>query len=141
MPNNHKEYDEEPVAYCSRCYSLKIKHEETTDTDCCMDCGCTEVQEADITEWERLYERRYGHKYAEKSEDPRRSKYFRMSVSSLRSEMFHGRLLPWVVKRLYPQFPKNLSRFDTVLLLFERLVKDNRMDDLRYLLYENDNNK
>ena len=31
-------YDDEPVVYCSRCYSLKIKYEEAIDSDCCMEC-------------------------------------------------------------------------------------------------------
>lgn len=136
MPNNHKDYDDEPVTYCPRCYSLKIKHEDITDTDCCMDCGCTEVKETDINTWERMYTRRYGHKYAEKSNDPKESIYFKMSISKLKTKLYQGNMLPYVIRKLYPRFPQGLSRFDSILLLFDKLGKDNRIDDLRYLLYD-----
>ena len=65
--NNIEDYNTEPVTYCARCYSLKIKHEDALDADYCGECGSTDTAEASIEEWERLFERRYGHKYAEKS--------------------------------------------------------------------------
>lgn len=137
MPNNHKDYDEEPVTYCSRCYSLKIAHEDVTDTDCCMNCGCTEVKETDITTWERMYTRRYGHKFTEKSNDPKDSMYFKMSISKLKDEVYKSKSFLYLIRKLYPKFPQGLGKADMVILLFDKLSKDNRIDDLRYLLYEN----
>lgn len=135
MPDT-KNYDEEPVTYCSRCYSLKIKHEDVTDSDVCMDCGCTETKTTDISTWEKLYERRYGHKYIEKNNDPRESIYFKVPIARLKTKLYQSRILPYVVKRLYSNFPQGLSRSETVILLFDRLSQDNRMDDLRYMLYD-----
>lgn len=137
MPNNHKDYDEEPVTYCPKCYSLKIEHEDITNTDCCMNCGCTEVKETDITTWERMYTRRYGHKFTEKSNDPKDSMYFKMSISKLKDEVYKSKPFLYLIRKLYPKFPQGLGKADMVILLFDKLSKDNRIDDLRYLLYEN----
>lgn len=135
MPN-HKDYDDEPVMYCAKCYSLKIRHEEQTDTDYCMDCGSTEVRTASIDEWERLFQGRYGHKFIEKSTDPKRSLFFTMSIKTLKQRLYNSNNLRYIVQRLYPHFPMKYAKGDLVLMLFDRLYKDNRIDDLRCLLYD-----
>ena len=133
------EYDSEPVVYCSKCFSLKIRYEEAIDSDCCMECGCPDVVEAPIEEWERLYEKRYGHKYAEKSNDPRKSLVFKLSIKELKEKVYNG---PWqkITKALYPHFPEWMGRKDSVLLLFDKLIRDKRLDDLKMLLFKKDNN-
>ena len=65
------DYDSEPVKYCARCYSLKIKYEDALDSECCAECGSTDIQEAPIEEWEKKYERRYNRKFIQKTEDPK----------------------------------------------------------------------
>lgn len=55
--NKNINYDDEPVEYCSRCYSLKIVHEDSIDADCCMECGSTDISSASIDTWEKLYEK------------------------------------------------------------------------------------
>ena len=71
MPDQNKmsDYDSEPVVYCAKCYSLRIKHEDIIDADCCMDCGCSDIRETDINNWEKMYERRYGKKFTKKGEN------------------------------------------------------------------------
>lgn len=61
--NVHKEYNEEPVVYCTQCLSLKIRNVD--DMSYCDQCGCTELEEANIFEWEKLYEQKYNEKYLE----------------------------------------------------------------------------
>ena len=46
------------------------------------------------------------------------------------------KLLKTVIYKLYPKFPEGLSREEEILVLFDRLCKDNRMDELRTILYE-----
>lgn len=71
----HSEYNEEPVLYCSQCLSLKIR--DTDNIEYCDQCGCTELEEANIFDWQRLYEERYGEKYLEiKRNGERRKKTF-----------------------------------------------------------------
>lgn len=129
-----KDYDSEPVEYCARCFSLKIRHEDAIDSDCCMECGSTETATTDIGTWERMYEARYGHKYIRKTRDFRDSLYFRMTVSKLKMVLYESSILDKIIYRLYPKFPKGLSREEKVILLFDRLSQDNRIDDLRYQL-------
>ena len=135
MPDNQINYDSEPVEYCSRCYSLKIKHEEAIDADYCTECGSTEVSTTSIENWEQMFEKRYGYKYVERNNDPRCSIYFKMPIDRLKAKVFRSRNLFRILHKLYPSFPDGLSREDAVILLFDKLSKDNRMDDLRLCLY------
>lgn len=134
MSDENINYDEEPVVYCTKCYSLKIKYEETIDSDCCMDCGSTETAETSIHQWEELYKQRYGHKYIEKG-NPRNSLYFTMPLKKLRDLVYHCKLLPFIIKRFYPEMPKGLTKTEAINVLFNKLNKENQLDDLRYLLY------
>lgn len=141
MPDNHKIYDEEPVEYCTKCYSLKIKYEDAIDGDCCMDCGCTETATASIEDWERLYESRYGHKFVEKSDNPRTSLWFKMPLSKLKVAFYRSEHFYEILNRLYPRFPHGLSKTEMVILLFDKLCKDGRIDDLRYLMWKEERSK
>lgn len=130
------EYDQEPVVYCSKCYSLKIKHDDSIDSDYCEKCGCTDVQSASIYAWERMYEARYGHRYVVKNTDPRKSTIFQMSVEELKKKVFTHPLMDEIIKTLYPRFPGGLTDEERVIVLFDKLFKDSRLDDLRYLLLQ-----
>lgn len=59
--DSFNEYDNEPVVYCASCLSLKIRIMDGTDF--CDDCGCTEMKEDNIFNWEKEYESRYGKKF------------------------------------------------------------------------------
>lgn len=58
------DYNEEPVVYCSNCLSLKIR--DVDGVEYCDECGCTDTSEANIKDWENLYEQRYGNKFLNK---------------------------------------------------------------------------
>lgn len=135
MPDNINDYDSEPVEYCARCYSLKILHDDTTDTDICSVCGNTDMATTTIDKWERLYEGRYGHSFISKSNNPKDSIWFKMPVSELKTKLFYSKYLRAIIYDLYHSFPEGLSKSDSIILLFDKLSKDNRMDDLRYTLY------
>lgn len=132
----YDDYNSEPVEYCARCYSLKIKREDSIDADCCMDCGSTEMAFTDIRTWERLYANRYGHTFIQKGNGPRNSIYYKMTLGELKSLMFHSNYFYPVVYSLYPGFPKGLTKSEAVIVLFDKLSKDGRIDDLRNLLYK-----
>ena len=127
-------YDLEPVRFCARCYSLKIKYEEAINTDCCMECGSSDTMTASIEEWEKLYERRYGHKFVTKGNDPKKSPIFKLPMSKLKEKVFESPSWKTIIKTLYPRFPRKLDKAESVILLFDKLVRDNRMDDLKLLL-------
>ena len=130
-----KEYDEEPVRFCSKCYSLKIGYEEAIDSECCMECGCSDVSEATIEEWERLFEERYGHKYVKRNNDPKRTLLYSYPIDKLEDMIIASPQWKDVIKELYPHFPGGLRKIEAVVLLFDQLEKDNRMDDLRITMY------
>lgn len=125
------DYDSEPVRYCARCYSLKIKYEEAIDSECCADCGSSDILEAPIETWEEKYERRYGHKFIVKNDDPRDSPIYKMPLKKLKMKLYEHPKWTDVVKALYPHFPKGLNREESILLLFDKLTRDNRINDLR----------
>ena len=136
MSDNERQndYNAEPVVYCANCYSLKIQHDGQFDMDCCMDCGCSNTLQTDIDTWERLYENRYGKRFITKTGDIRRSPFYRMPLDILKREVCDS--LEWrdIIRQLYPSFPRGFSKADSVILLFDKLSKDNRMDDLRMVL-------
>lgn len=54
------EYDDEPVLYCKRCLSLKIKSTDGDENnDYCADCGSTIIHKAPLEAWDMLYQRMY----------------------------------------------------------------------------------
>lgn len=136
MPKQNIDYDAEPVEYCLKCYSLKIKHEDSLDIDCCCNCGSTEIGETDIDTWEKLYQKRYGHKYVEKPNSAKDSIFFKMSISELKDLVYHHNAFRAIIYTLYPNFPKGFSKVEMILLLFDKLSKDNKIKDLRYLLFD-----
>jgi hypothetical protein len=143
MPDqkDYSDYDSEPVVCCVKCFSLKIKYEEAIDSDCCMECGSTDVVEMDISEWEKNYEKRYGKRFIVKSNDPKKSPIFNMPISKLKDTVYNSPEWKKIIHTLYPFFPKGVSRADSIIFLFDRLVRDNRLDDLKLLLWENNKNK
>lgn len=136
MQDKTKDYDAEPVEYCAKCYSLRIIHDENTDTDCCSICGSTDIATTTIDRWERLYEGRYGHKFVEVSQDPRKSLYFKMPLSELKTKLYNSKYIWSILYSLYPFFPKGLSKSESIIVLFDKLSKDNKLDDLRYMMYD-----
>lgn len=66
MSNTKQQYNEEPVFYCNHCLSLKVRHVVgMEDSEYCDECGSTDIAQASIEEWEKLYEKKYGHKLLE----------------------------------------------------------------------------
>lgn len=128
---NYKKYEEEPVTYCARCYSLKIKYEESIGMDCCSDCGCTDFKTSSFEEWEKLFEERYGHRFVESTKDIRKSPIFQLTYSQLKNKVIQSPSWRKICKSLYPAFPRGFSKADSIILLFEKLCQDNRLDDLR----------
>lgn len=132
--NGYSEYDLEPVKYCSNCYSLKIKYEEIIDAECCGECGCSDIVTSSISEWEEKYEKRYGHKFTCKSGNPQKHPIYKLPIRELKKRVFQSSLWQNICRKLYPKFPVRLNRADGVMWLFDRLIKDNRINDLKLLL-------
>lgn len=57
-------YNAEPVYYCAKCLSLRIRDiSGIPDTDYCDSCGCTNIQQTQIEEWEVMFKNKYGFEY------------------------------------------------------------------------------
>jgi hypothetical protein len=41
-----------------------------------------------------------------------------------------------IIHSLYPRFPRGLGKADAIIMLFNFLIRDNRLDDLRLTLLE-----
>ena len=59
--HNHDEYNSEPVIYCSKCLSIRIR--DIDGTNYCDKCGCTDLEEANIFDWEKMYAERYSRNF------------------------------------------------------------------------------
>lgn len=129
-----EKYNDEPVLYCPRCYSLNIQYEDAIGSDCCGECGCSDIEQTSIFVWEKMYIKRYGHPFCTQKKNVRNTPIFRCSISDLKKMVFKSPLYKEIIHKIYPSFPKEFSKWDTVLLFFDRLVKDHKMDELRFLL-------
>lgn len=138
---NIKEMEPDTVDFCSRCYSLKIKYEDSIGMDCCEDCGCTDFKTATFDEWEKLYKERYGHKFVESKGDIKKSPIFQMSNDKLKMKVSNDPSWREICRAIYPTFPNWLSKADSIILLFAKLYQENRLDDLRMELTNRSNNK
>lgn len=101
-----------------------------------MKCGCSEIEEANIKDWEKLYERRYGHKFAERNPNALRVKVYGLTMGELK-QMFHES--PYrqdILYLMYPSFPRYLTKVESTILFFDRICKDGRLNELRNLLIE-----
>ena len=130
------DYNAEPVKFCAKCYSLKVKYEEATDSDYCDDCGCTDILEAPFEVWEYKYENRYKHKFAEKNEDPKKSFIFSLSVEKLKQKVYDSPNWREIIKSLFPKFPGGYSKADSIILFFDTVIKQNRIEELKLLLFK-----
>lgn len=62
FPKEH--YNKIPVHYCADCLSLAVIRVAGTDDMCyCDECGCTNIEETSIEEWETLYKNKHGFAY------------------------------------------------------------------------------
>jgi hypothetical protein len=59
-----QQYNDVPVIYCKQCLSLAVR--AFGESDYCDHCGSTDIAEAHISEWEKMYEEKYGVKYLNK---------------------------------------------------------------------------
>lgn len=133
-PLEIEDYNEEPIQYCKRCLSLKIKHEDAVASDYCGDCGCTDIQEASIYEWENLYRIKYKHDFIKKTDNYGHSIYYNMPIKKLKMKLYNSLNCEFIIKTLYPNFPKGLSKAESVIVFFDKLSKDHKIDTLRQLL-------
>ena len=61
IEKNPDDYNSVPVHYCSECMSLKIL--SVDGIDYCDKCGNTNIKEANIFEWEKMYAAKYAGNY------------------------------------------------------------------------------
>ena len=130
------DYDSEPVRYCARCYSLKVKYEEVLDSECCGECGSTDILEASVEEWECKYERRYGHKFTVKEDDPKKTFIFKLSLKELMRKVADSPKWKEIIKGIYPHFPGGYGKADSIVLFFDTLVRQNRLGELKLFLFK-----
>lgn len=141
MPVQNTDYNDEPVTYCSKCYSLNIRYEDSIGMDCCGECGCTDFLTSNYEEWEKKFKERYGHKYLEEKGDLKKSPIFQMTNKQLKQRLYSDPSWKAICKKLYPAFPIWLDKADSIILLFTKLYQDNRIEDLKMELINQDKNE
>ena len=141
MAKQKIDYEDEPVVYCARCYSLNIAYEDTIGMDCCGECGCTDFKSSKFETWDKMFTKRYGHKFLENLGDIKNSPIYQMSQEQLKSELYKRNDWKEICKALYPTFPEYLGKTDSIILLFAKLYEDKRMGDFKIELINRIRNK
>jgi len=132
---NHDEYDLEPVSYCPKCYSLKIGYVPgTDDMEYCMDCGCLDIVTANIYDWEKLYEDRYGHKYVVKRNKFEGHPFWNLSAKDLRRKVLESPYWKDIIHDVYPDWKYNGNIVDVVFLFIDTVIKDRFIPRLKKVM-------
>lgn len=132
---NHEEYDLEPVSYCPKCYSLKIGYVPGVEgMEYCMDCGCLDIASANIYDWEKLYEDRYGHKYVVKRNKDEGHPIWGLSMKDLRRRVLESPYYKDIIKEIYPNWKYYGNVVDTVFLFMDNVLKDKLVSKLKKIL-------
>lgn len=132
---NHDEYDLEPVSYCPKCYSLKIGYVPGAENmEYCMDCGCLDIALANIYDWERLYEERYGHKFVVKRNKDEGHPIWKLSAKDLRTKVLESPYYKDIIKGIYPDWKYDGHIVDVVFLFMDNIIKDGLLPKLKKLL-------
>lgn len=133
-------YDEEPVYYCKTCLSLSIKNEPVTDTDYCCECGSTDIGEAPIEVWEKMYEDKHHCKHLNAEQSVKNSYLWNLPYSKLMDIVFE--LPDWrdLILEIYPNFPRRYSKTESIMLFFDKISKENKLNFLKTLLIKKINN-
>ena len=133
--HSHNEYDLEPVSYCPKCYSLKIGYiPGVDDSDYCMECGCLDIVQGNIYDWEKLYEGRYGHKYVTIKKTIDRHPIWNLSVRDLRKKLLQSRCYMEIIREIYPDWRYFGTPVDVVFYFFDNIIKDRMMTRLRKIM-------
>ena len=132
----HEENDIESWGYCSVCLSPKIKFDDTVDSYYCADCGCTTLCESSFEEWEEKYKKRYKKAYLKIKKDITKSPIFKMTVTELMFKLSNYSNWKDVIKDIYGIVPVGLSKTDSIIVFFDKLIKDNKINDLKENLYK-----
>lgn len=130
----YEEQESEPWFYCATCLSPNIQHEDALDMDCCGNCGSADIVSSTFEEWEAAYISKYGHKYVQKTEDPRKTFIYNLSLEKLKTRVYKSDKWKEIIHSLYPSFPEGYSRADSVILFFDKLIGQGRLGELRMLL-------
>jgi hypothetical protein len=64
-------YNNEPITYCKTCLSIQIKtiefekgsDGEDRSVDYCIPCGNTDLTTSHVSEWDEMYEEKYGDSF------------------------------------------------------------------------------
>lgn len=59
-------YNDEPVFYCERCMSLRIRFVNgLSNSEYCDNCGSTEINQSNIEDWRQQFKDKYGYDHLE----------------------------------------------------------------------------
>ena len=59
-------YNDEPVFYCEKCMSLRIRFVNgLSNSEYCDNCGSTEINQSNIEDWRQQFKNKYGYDHLE----------------------------------------------------------------------------
>lgn len=132
---NNETINEEPWYYCANCLSPKVGYEDSVGADYCCDCGSTSIHEGIFENWEQQYLKRYKRKYVNQPRNIKNSPIYQMSFVELMKKVSDFPRWEDIIKAIYNTNISGLSKADSIVLFFDRLIRDNKLDELRELLY------
>ena len=59
-------YNDEPVFYCERCMSLRVRFVQSlSNSEYCDVCGSTDIEQTNIEDWRQQFKDKYGYDHLE----------------------------------------------------------------------------
>lgn len=69
MIYSREDFENDPVHYCVHDLSLNIRKLPGVDLEICGECGNSDFESTDITNWTKLYTEEYGEAFLDSEQD------------------------------------------------------------------------
>jgi hypothetical protein len=70
-----------------------------------------------------------------KLKNGKKSFVFSMPLEKLKTRVYENSSWRDIIKMMYPKFPGGLGRADSIILFFDTIIKQGRLDELKLNLY------
>lgn len=78
-----------------------------------------------------MWEERYGERYIKRYRNPKKAYVYNLPMGDLKQLIYLSPFRREIIKSMYHDFPEYVTDIESVLLLYDNVCKDGRLNELR----------